>query len=327
MSIRSRAAVVAACLVAIAPVATAAPASADRTHRNGQIAFARYVPRLDDTVFYTVNPNGTHAKRVVPFALECPNWSPDGSRLASCGGPNLTATAIVDPDTGSYRLVPMPRPGLLTFCYLWTPNARRLACESFGETDGSLNGIYSIRVSDGKGLRKLTSNPNGDDTPVAYSPDGDRLAFIRSDDNGNTEGLFVARSNGTHPRQIAPAGVTCCEGGWSSHGNWIVFSRHVTPDVHSSIWVVHPNGTGLREVPADPTYGCGGPIADPQAAGCFDPRWSPDGRQIVFGSGDDTLGRNIWTVRPDGSDLHQVTHGGVTQSNEAPDWGRHPLAH
>jgi hypothetical protein len=83
-------------------------------------------------------------------------------------------------------------------------------------------------------------------------------------------------------------------------------------------------GTGLREVPAHPAYGCGGPSSDPNAAGRFDPRWSPDGKQIVFGNGDDALDRNIDTVKPDGTGLTQVTHGDARQSNEAPDWGTHP---
>jgi TolB protein len=326
LNVRVVLALVAACVAAL-PALAAVSASARPTHSNGQIAFARYDPSLDDTVFYTVNPDGTQEQQVVPFALECPHWSPDGTRLASCGGPDGSSTAIVDPDTGDYRLLPMPQPGLLTFCYVWTPDARRLACESFGESDSSLNGIYTVRTSDGQGLRRVTSNPNGDDTPVAYSPNGKRLAFIRSDADGNSEGLFVARYDGTHERRIAPAGVTCCSAGWSPQGNDIVFSRHVTPDVHSSLWIVHADGTRLREIPARPTFGCGGLNDDPNAGGCFDPRWSPDGTRVVFGNGDAPLGRNIWTVRPDGSGLTQVTHGDVSQSNEAPDWGIHALAH
>lgn len=45
---------------------------------------------------------------------------------------------------------------------------------------------------------------------------------------------------------------------------------------------------------------------------------------MVFGNGSANLGRNIYTVRPDGSGLHQVTHSDPGQSNETPDWGRAP---
>ena len=306
------------------------PAAANPTHANGQIVFGRYNPALDDTVLYTVNPDGTHVQRVLPFAFECPHWSPDGTRIATCGAGQSEngGFTIINPDTGSYRQVPGPKPGLITACYLWSPDATRLACESWSDSKPWRNGIYTIRISDGQDLRRVTFNRHrGNDTPIAYSPNGKRIAFIRSDGDENTLGIFVVRTDGTGLRQIAPEGVTCCGGGWSPQGNDIVFSRHVNPDVHSSIWIVHADGTGLREVPAQPAYGCGGPNEDPEAGGCFDPGWSPDGTRIVFGTGSDDLGRNIYTVRPNGTGLTQVTHGGRAQSNEVPNWGTHPLAH
>lgn len=89
------------------PSATANPADP-----NGQILFGRYDPNLDDTVLYTINPDGSHDRQVVPFAVECPHWSPDGSRIAACGthsfGESSGAT-IIDPDTGSYRELPGAR--------------------------------------------------------------------------------------------------------------------------------------------------------------------------------------------------------------------------
>ena len=53
---------------------------------------------------------------------------------------------------------------------------------------------------------------------------------------------------------------------------------------------------------------------------------SPSLCTIVFGNGTEELGRNVYTVKPDGSDLVQVTHGVTPQSNDVPDWGTHPLA-
>jgi hypothetical protein len=47
----------------------------------------------------------------------------------------------------------------------------------------------------------------------------------------------------------------------------------VTVDLHSSIWVVHANGSGLHEVKVLPASMCGGPNDDPTALGCLNPRW------------------------------------------------------
>ena len=71
-------------------------------------------------------------------------------------------------------------------------------------TDPSRNGIYSIRVSDGGALQRITSSPGGDDIPGDYSPDGKRIVFVRADQDGQV-GLFVTRLNGSGLRQITPA--------------------------------------------------------------------------------------------------------------------------
>lgn len=71
---------------------------------NGQIAYARNVPALDDTISFTIDPDGTHRRRLFPGASEFPHWSPDGERVAilACVDPPIcrTAAVIVDPQTG-----------------------------------------------------------------------------------------------------------------------------------------------------------------------------------------------------------------------------------
>jgi Tol biopolymer transport system component len=94
--------------------------------------------------------------------------------------------------------------------------------------------------------------------------------------------------------------------------------------VHSSLWIVHSDGSGLRPVNVQPASACGGANADPSADGCLEPSWSPDGTKLAFAKGQ-SLDRDgeIYTVNVDGSGLTQVTHTGGSQN---PDWGTHPLA-
>jgi TolB protein len=64
------------------------------------------------------------------------------------------------------------------------------------------------------------------------------------------------------------------------------------------IWTVAPDGTGQTQI----TSGA-------LCAGCFAeaPQWSPDGSRIYFDS--DRAGNvHVFSMRPDGSDVHQVTH-------------------
>ncbi len=314
-------------LVALA-AGSATPATAKPPGANGQIVFARDAAIDEGGIIYTVNPDGSHEHQVLPLGLECPRWSPDGTRIATCGLPDGSSTVIINPHTGSYREVFSSDPTLFLACVVWSPNAKRLACDQFDQpADPSRNGIYTIRRSDGGGLRRVTSNPGGEDEPGAYSPNGKRLVFARFEAPNDPVGLYVVKVKGSHARRITPARTLVSSGGdWSAQGNEIVFSRHVTADLRSSLWVVHANGSGLHEIHVHGQPSCGGPFSDPTAKGCFDPHWSPDGKKIVFTRGDRTSPddvSNIYTVNADGTGLTQVTHGG---SDNFPDWGTHPLS-
>jgi len=53
--------------LAALPALYAATATANPAGPNGQILFGRYDPNLDDTVLYTINPDGTHEQQVLPL--------------------------------------------------------------------------------------------------------------------------------------------------------------------------------------------------------------------------------------------------------------------
>jgi hypothetical protein len=150
---------VATVLVVVPPTVTA---QAEVPGQNGQILFGKFKPFLDDTATFTVNPDGSDAERFYPSSSEDPHWSPDGSKIALLACVNQpvcnTAVAIVDVDSGTVHGFAMPDPTLFTACSLWAPDAQRLACEGISDDDPGRNGIYSIRTSDGGGLKRITSN-------------------------------------------------------------------------------------------------------------------------------------------------------------------------
>jgi Tol biopolymer transport system component len=312
-------------VIALVMALTAMPAAARPLGRNGQIVFGRDDPAVGDTVIYTINPDGSHEHQVLPVGLEFPHWSPDGSAIVAGGDGSGGLNWIIDPDTGAHRELPAPDPQTYFLpCLVPSPDFQRLACTGFGLTDPSLTGIYTVRTSDGGGLRRLTSDATIEDSPGDYSPDGTHLVYAHFPREFEDAGLYVLKTNGTGTRKIAP----CCTspGSWSPKGNEIVFSRRVGGfAVHSTIWVVHSNGSGLHPVPIPQSF-CGGPTADPDARGCADPVWSPDGKKILFrlttpGFGE---GGDLYSINADGGGLTQVTHDGDV---EFPDWGTHPLAH
>jgi TolB protein len=314
-------------LLAVALAAAAAvSASAAPRGQNGQLAFGRFNPALGDTQVYVVNPDGMHERLVqAPTDIgEIPRWFPDGAHIATGGSPALPGggSRIINPDDGTFRDIDGQDPTLFNPCGAPSPDGTLLLCETFSE-DGSQNGIHTIRSSDGGGFTQITSNPGGDDVPGSWSSNGTRIVFQRFGPD-SYEGVFVVNVNGTGLKRILPPTVSanCCTFNWSPQGNEIAFSRHVTPDVHSSLWVMHSDGTGLHPLSVPPSLGCGGANSDLSAVGCLQPAWSPDGTKIAFASGLDLdVDGNIYIVNADGTGLTQVTRAGGSSS---PDWGTHP---
>ena len=288
---------------------------------NGRIAFAR-----DDgsgnTSLYTANPDGSHLQALLPgIAADAPHWSPDGSLLsaAACLDEPIcdTAAAIVNPDTGTVGGITQPDPNLSVFCIVWAPSGDRLACEGQGNSDSTLNGIYSIRVSDGGGLTRITSIPGGDDIPIDYSPSGAQLVFARTDPSGPPHqncALFVVTLSSGAVQRITSWGFCDDDGSWSPDGSKILF-EHL-----GSLYTVRPDGSHLIKIPLRTGR-------DTTSFTAFDAGWSPDGTKIIFAirtrtsSGQSQEG--IGTANADGSNVQTVTTSPTRDAK--PDWGPHAL--
>ena len=136
---------------------------------------------------------------------------------------------------------------------------------------------------------------------LAFSPDGNSVAFERDGSGPNSSGIYVARIGGNQAIQLSGEDDDCCPV-WSPDGRWIAFSR-----LHQHDYTIHLvpadgggqfNGTGenpvfsesfsrddggfalasARSAPTiDRTLDTGGVVP---SRGEID--WSPDGGSIVF---------------------------------------------
>ncbi len=308
--------VLAAALTTLGLAGISGPAQAKVHGPDGQIVFSRSLSSTTENfAVVTVNPNGTHVQELTTG--ECPHWSPDGRLIAICGAPDGSAAMIINPDTGTIRELFPPDLTLHLACTVWSPDAKRLACGQFDQAmDPSRDGMYTIRSSDGGGLRRITSNPGGSDEPGDYSPAGTQVVFGRIDPArpaSANHALFVVNLNGTGLHRITPWGSGSeADGSWSPNGSWILF------DTKGSLYVVHPDGTGLAKIP----------LATGSLSRAFAAGWSPTGTKIVFAlvtqTRPGTQKEGIYTANADGSDVQQVTNAPI--HDVVPDWGTHPLA-
>ena len=324
-----RATLVICASAALAVAALAAPAGAKVSGSNGLIAFVRSDPNLGDAT-YIMNPDGSHLRLVLPgVQANVPHWSPNGSLLALQTGlndcPPCVQTTIVNPDTGQTQVLPPPDPNGAFSCSVWSPDATHFACD--GENpDGSANGLYTIRSSDGGGLTRITNAGGAADIPIDYSPDGRQIVFGRVDPNDHhctkTSALFVVNVDGTGLRQITPGGFCDDDGSWSPDGTMIAFEHS------GNIFVVHPDGTGLAQIPLKTGSGS-------RVLGAGDISWSPDGKKMAFilaiatgapaGGPQASVQEGIGTANADGSGVQLVTIRPTSEFDHEADWGSHPI--
>lgn len=278
------------------------------------VAFERVVTNSDDHDLYAV-PAGGGTPALLRHNANYPHWSPDGKTLAflTCLNPPdcTTAVALLDRATSSVHGFPMSDPDLYTPCAIWAPSGRTLACEGTSDKHPRRNGVYTIRVSDGKGLTRITRNPHGTDSPLAYAPDGTQLLISRTDPSrpaSANQALFVVTLASGRTTRITPWGYTDDSAGWSPDRHTIVFGTN------GALYHVAPSGRDFGKIQLDIT------AAGSSAANAFDVSFSPDGRQIVFSmrSGE-AHAVGIYTAQPNGAHVTQLTSSPTEDHHAA--WG------
>jgi TolB protein len=214
--------------------------------------------------------------------------------------------------TGVRQLTHPPR-GALDTEPDWSPDGRNVVFERVFQ--GGRNLVYTVG-RDGRGAKQLAPcgrGCSGQEGPI-WSPDGSQIAF--GSGGPRHEELWVARPDGSDLHRLTqPSRYDDQQPQWSPDGRRLVLVRIERARGRLALWVIRSDGGGARRI-------------TPWALGAGDhPDWSPDGRRILFRSNSRAprpLQSNLYTVRPDGTGLRQVTHarGGKVQylsSSYSPD--------
>jgi Tol biopolymer transport system component len=171
----------------------------------------------------------------------------------------------------------------------------------------------------------------------AAEPYSGTIAFVRNGEAPHPDVLYVVHADGSGLRRITPPGVGVSGYKWSPNGRLIAYIG----GRRGSLWLVRPDGTGLRrllrgsklasmglswspdgkkiaitspgpfaeEKNADgcvvyvvPIDGSHRPVRRTDGASCDNPAWSPRGDEIAYGGPEGS----IWVIHPDGTDDRPV---------------------
>ena len=169
---------------------------------------------------------------------------------------------------------------------------------------------------------RAAAGPDGDDDLTAtvtamarigrsygpvFSPDASRLTVI-SDLNGAPH-LWIVPTTGGWPTLVTTGADPVGGVEWSPAGDWLAFTLLPGGGLNSQIYVVRPDGTGLRR------------LTDGGKENNWLSRWTWDGRHIVFSSNRrDPAAMDSWMVDVSSGTLTEVARnpgiGSVTSVSE-----------
>jgi TolB protein len=222
----------------------------------------------------------------------------------------------------------------------WSADGKSVAYTSYRQGKA---GLYILNIYEGK---QIEAQSEGTNFGVTFSPDGKKLAFCSTLEEGNSE-IYVANCDGSNIKRLTFNKAIDTAPSWSPTSREVAFTsdRGGTPQ----IYIMDAEGSNVRRVSFGGSY-FDGPAWSP--AGdmiayvsrvdlVFDiyvlnlrtnqtikitesnarnesPSWSPDGRHIIFSS--NRIGTiQLYVIDYDGANKRRLTSKG---ENKLPDWSR-----
>lgn len=217
----------------------------------------------------------------------------------------------------------------------WSPDAQSLVTTDCSGPKDSPS-LFLVSVDTGQKRQLTHAPPQTIDDQAAFSPDGNLVAFRRSQGDSSDE-IYVVKASGGHERKLTSLANPVDGLAWSADGTRIVFSSGqatslgniwslavsggepiavTTPLTHTSSPTVSPAGRTLAYVDSPNSVSVGRLTLDVHhevepfiASNFFDSSavYSPDGLHVAFRS--DRSGANeIWLCRSDGNEPKRITH-------------------
>ncbi len=175
--------------------------------------------------------------------------------------------------------------------------------------------IWRVSANGGGGLTSIT-NTSAEDFGVSLFPGNELMAYTSLPNGAYEPQIWTVSPSGTLPTQLREGSFPHV----SPNGEKILFTRTDRSVEYEGsggtfnpvqLWMMGTDGSGETQMTQNLDYSC------------IQPKWSPDGKYVVFASnqGKDSRGNNnydIWMMRADGTGKTQLTTNGSW--DDSPCW-------
>jgi len=174
----------------------------------------------------------------------------------------------------------------------WSPDGSKLIFNS-GRNKGTNFELFEMEADGSRQRLVVSSNGYGNYSP-SYSPDGSKVLFHTNRD-GNME-VYVANVDGSNQVNLTNHPANDGTASWSPDGEKVVFSSD--RNGLFQIFVMNADGSDARLLFDHPDFND------------LRPRYSPDGRRIVFGTQNRyETDYHLALIDPDGGNYELLTSG------------------
>ena len=186
--------------------------------------------------------------------------------------------------------------------------------------------VHLVRV-DGSKDHEIATNLPGAIRHPDFSRDGSRFAFDQLTSEESPDQIYVAKADGSNAKRISHCKLPRCASNWepawspAPDNSHIAISTGAGPISETGPWP-GPARFGIAIVDVD--SGKVNQIVENENAVGQNrfPRWSPDGKRLVFyrarAKSDGTIQTAVFIVNADGSELRQLTPWNMLAGD--PDW-------
>jgi len=218
--------------------------------KNWKIIFSRQCKGL-----FVMNSDGSRLSNLLNWGEE-PDVSPDGTKIVFSSGPHYSDNPVTENEALYYH-------DQIDSGYSITRVPANEIFFGVHYMDGSPE-IYSMDL-DGSNLKKLTDDDNVGSSFPKFSPDGSKIAFKRTENH--TTQIWIMELKNKRVQQITQVKSI-------SYFYWRFDNNIILADSDNKLFVIDPAGKNIRSL-------------NIFEENDYEPKWSKDGKQIIFCNGND----------------------------------------